>query len=127
MYISNEDVNIILAARKSFLYHEDEPWVKTNSEDFDIPMGSYDGAECCEIVGAYLLHSITLKSNGILHRESCGIYRDDGLAVVQGGTSECEHISKKLRKLFLKHDLRITTEYGKKRYRLSELIPGPQK
>ena len=33
--------------------------------------------------------------------------------MVQGGTGECERISKKLRKLFLKHDLRITTEYGK--------------
>ena len=64
MYISDLDVKTIYSARQSFLYHRDEPWVKVGSEDFDIPMGSNDRAECCELVGMYLLHSITQKSNG---------------------------------------------------------------
>ena len=80
IFINNEDIKIILTARQSFLYHMDEPWVKVGSEDFDIPMGSFDGAECCEIVGLYLLHKITQKSKGILNCENVGIYRDDGLS-----------------------------------------------
>ena len=65
-------------------------------------MGSYNGAECCEIVGLYLLHNITHKNNGILHKECVGLYRDDGLAIIRGGASEGERISKKLFKLFEK-------------------------
>ena len=29
------------------------------TENFDVPMGSYDGAEICELVGLYLLHKLT--------------------------------------------------------------------
>ena len=67
---------------QSFLYHQDEPWAKIGSEDFDVPMGSFDGAEICEIVGLYLLHSITQKRKGIVNSERIGIYRDDGLIIV---------------------------------------------
>ena len=113
IYINNRDIDRILTARQSFLYHMDRPWVKIGSEDFNIPMGSFDGARCCEIVGLYLLHQITLKSKGITHKENYGLYREDGLMVVQGGPSECEKITQKLRKLFMKEKLEITTEVGK--------------
>ena len=113
IFINNSEMEIIFTARQSFLYHNDEPWVKIGSEDFDITMGSYDGAECCEIVGLYLLYNITQKSNGIFHKGCVGLYRDDGLAIVRGGSSEGERISKKLFKLFEKEELKITTEYGK--------------
>ena len=29
---------------------------KKRDEDFDVPMGFYDGAEVCEIVGPYILN-----------------------------------------------------------------------
>ena len=29
---------------------------KERDEDFDVPMGFYDGAEVCEIVGPYILN-----------------------------------------------------------------------
>ena len=77
-----------------------------------ITMGSYDGAECSEIVGLYLLHKITQKQAGIFHRESTGLYRDDGLSVVRGNPSEIERIKKKLHKIFEKESLKITTESG---------------
>ena len=116
IYINEGDLEIVNAARQSFLFHNNEPWVKINSEDFDIPMGSYDGAECCELVGLYLLHCITQKSSGILHKESVGLYRDDGLAVIRGGASESERIVKKLRKVFTKVDLKITIEFQVKQH-----------
>ena len=41
------------------LYSNGELWAKkTSSNLFDITMGSYDGAESCELVGAYLLYLI---------------------------------------------------------------------
>ena len=47
-----------------------------SSNLFDITMSSYDGAESCELVGAYLLYLIREE-----FRDTCdfGLYRDDGL------------------------------------------------
>ena len=39
-------------------------------------MGSFDGAEVCELVGLYILHILSTKYGKNLN----GIYRDDGLA-----------------------------------------------
>ena len=46
---------------------------------FDVTMGSFDGAEICELVGLYLLD----KLSTLLKKECVGLYRDDGLAVVK--------------------------------------------
>ena len=44
--ISEEDVEMIMHARKSLLFNKDEAWVKRDNEStFDVTMGSYDGAE----------------------------------------------------------------------------------
>ena len=53
--------------------------------------------------GMYLLDRLT-NEKGPFEKSLVGLYRDDGLAVVQGGTSECERISKKLHKLFGKEN-----------------------
>ena len=58
--ITEEELKIIRQARKTLLYHSREPWTKKNDEaDFDVPMGSYDGAELCELVGAFMLSEIS--------------------------------------------------------------------
>ena len=41
-------------------------------------MGSFDGAEVCELVGLYLLNKI----KPLLGSNNVGLYRDDGLAIV---------------------------------------------
>ena len=46
---------------------------------FDVTMGSFDGAEVCELVGLYILS----KLQALLGQANIGLYRDDGLAVVQ--------------------------------------------
>ena len=44
--ISDDEINIIKHA-----------WTKSSSESlFDVAMGSYDGAEICEMVGLYILN-----------------------------------------------------------------------
>ena len=42
-------------------------------------MGSFDGAEVCELVGLYLLD----KLSKLLGKDNVGLYRDDGLAAVR--------------------------------------------
>ena len=80
IFISDFDISVIKQARKTFLFHKGEPWMKKgNVNGFDIGMGAFDGAECCDLVGLYLLNKIT-KSD-IFSKENCGLYRDDGLAV----------------------------------------------
>ena len=41
---------------------------------FDVTMGSYDGAETCELIELYMLSLITPILNN-----KVGLYRDDGL------------------------------------------------
>ena len=44
---------------KTLLFSDGEPWVKKDGEDdFDVPMGCYDGAEEWELVGTYLLNQL---------------------------------------------------------------------
>ena len=40
-------------ARKTFLIFDGSHWTKKQSPEFDVPMGSYDGAEVCDIVGLF--------------------------------------------------------------------------
>ena len=103
----------ILLAGESFLYHQGQPWEKKGNVNFDIAMGAYDGAECCELVGLYLLNKITTKGTGVFSKAMVGLYRDDGLSIVHGGPGEVERVTKKLRKLFETEGLNITCEAGK--------------
>ena len=48
---------------------------------FDCAMGSYDGAECCELIGLYMLNKLTERKHAVFQRANLGLYHDDGLAV----------------------------------------------
>ena len=70
----DSDTRIIKHAGKSLLFHDGLPWVKRDpSNAFDVTMGSYDGAEICELVGLFTLSKLkdTFGNN-------IGLYRDDG-------------------------------------------------
>ena len=72
-------------------------------------MGSFDGAEICDLVGLYLL--------SILSREfshPIGLYRDDGLAVLKTTPKIVEDAKKKLCHVFKEHGLNITVDANKK-------------
>ena len=59
------------------IFHDD-PWVKKDtSVEFDVTMGSYDGAEVCEIVGLFMLDILSK----LFEKNSIGLYRDDGLSI----------------------------------------------
>ena len=77
----------IIQAKQSLLSSNGNPWQKRNSTTlFIITMGSYDGAETCELVGCYLL--LQLKQ---IPNIDIGLYRDDGLAILQQTPREIEN------------------------------------
>ena len=79
-YTAEEDLRIIKHCRKSLLYNDSEPWKKKDTYScFDVTMGSYDGAEICELVGTHLL---LLLANTI-NKKDCGFYRDNGLIILR--------------------------------------------
>ena len=78
--IPKKQERIIRHACKTLLFHNNETWVKKGSKHFfDVPMGSFHGAELCELVGLHILHEI----KSIFTAGYYGLYRDDGLAVVK--------------------------------------------
>ena len=70
-------------------------------------MGSFDGAEACELVGLYLLHQLNQKFPTI----NFGLYRDDGLGSYNDipGPSR-DKIRKEIIKLFKDNGLTITID-----------------
>ena len=48
---------------------------KDSDPNFNVTMGSYDGAEICQLVGLYILHVLREKYG----KDKIGLYRDDGL------------------------------------------------
>ena len=80
--ITAEEINIIHNSCKSVLHSKGEFWIKKKTKQadalFDIAMGSYSGAETCELIGLYMLHGLSK----IFGKELVGLYRDDGLAAI---------------------------------------------
>ena len=50
----------ILHSRKALLFNKHDVWVKNEKPDFDVTMGSYDGADVRELVGLDNLATIRL-------------------------------------------------------------------
>ena len=74
--IEEKVIKTIYHVRKSLLFDKDNVWVKKDNPEFDVTMGTYDGAELCELVGLYLLDLLT-KEFG---KQNIGLYRDDDLS-----------------------------------------------
>ncbi len=106
--ITDEYISIIKHARKSLLFNGNTSWVKRNGNSmFDVTMGSYDGAEVCELVGLFILNILAKH----LGKSNVGLYRDDGLAIVKGKNGRhADTIRKKLHTAFQQIGLKITAQ-----------------
>ena len=70
-------------------------------------MGSFDGAEVCELVGLYLLNKI----KPLLDSNNAGLYRDDGLAIVHKANGpKVDRLRKDIISLFKDEGLSITID-----------------
>ena len=106
--IPDDYITIIKHARKSLLFYQDKTWVKKSHESlFDVTMGSYDGAEVCELVGLFLLSILTERFG----KDSVGLYRDDGLLILKGtGGRQADKARKDLHRIFNELELKVTAE-----------------
>ena len=73
----------------------------------DVTMGCFDGAEICELVGAFALAKITEE----FASKDIGLYRDDCLAVLRGVPGYAADRQRfNITRVFRKLGLRITIE-----------------
>ena len=94
-------------SKEALLFNKDKCWVKKSRASFDVTMGSLDGAETAEIIGVYLLSKIVT----IIPQQYLGLYRDDGLAVINNANGQrMDKIRKDLHTLFHQEGLKITVE-----------------
>ena len=104
--ISDLDKEVILNSKNSLLFNDGDPWAKKGAGSFDIAQGSYDGAECSELVGLFMLSELEKLD----HRLSIGIYRDDCLAVTGASRKQTEDLKKKMCEVFSLQGLQTTAE-----------------
>ncbi|XP_068673499.1 uncharacterized protein [Montipora foliosa] len=110
--ITDSDIRIIKHARKSL------PWVKRDfSNAFDVTMGSFDGAEICELVGLFILSKLkdTFGNN-------IGLYRDDGLVLLDTKSGRLSDKARKdLTHAFNELGLNITAQANQLNTNLSDI------
>ena len=96
--VFDEDINLIMHAKKNLLFNEGIPWLeKERMEDFNVPIDCFDGAEVCELVGSFILQQLSQLFEDQLVR----LYRYDGLAIFKGlSGSETKRVKKKIIKVF---------------------------
>ena len=104
--ITKNELEIMIHSRRSFLFTDESPWKKKDSSNFDVTMGSFDGAEVCEMVGLFLLHQL----EQVIPKQNIGLYRDDGLAVVENNGPKVEQLRKKVIQLFQRNGLKVKIE-----------------
>ena len=97
--IPDHDMIIINHCRKSLLFHENEPWVKKESnENFGVTMGSNNVVEISELVGLLMLSKLVHLFQG----NSVGLYRDNGLGVLRDlSVPETERLRKNVVKILI--------------------------
>ena len=110
--ISDNERMIIMHARKSLLFQDGRPWIKKHNKGwFDVTMGSFDGAEICQLVGAYLLNKLSQH----IEENAIGLYRDDGLGIVQNMPGRtADKLRKTIVKVFKSAGLRVTIDVNLK-------------
>ena len=82
-----------------------------NNSSFDVTMGSYDGAEVCELVGLFILNDLCNEYG----KDNIGLYRDDGLAIFKHTSGpQAERIRKDITRRFKTHGLNITMQTNMK-------------
>ena len=104
--ITEQQESIIWHSRKSLLFNEKFTWTKKDGRLLDVTMGSFDGAEICELVGLYILNLLSSTFN----KDQVGLYRDDGLAALKLSGPQSDRARKDIIQTFKDCGLRVTVE-----------------
>ena len=76
--IMDKQHQILLACRKTILKNNECTWVKTSLDNFDVPMDGYDSAQIADLVGLYILGTLSRKVDLI----QLGSYQNDGILCI---------------------------------------------
>ena len=97
-----------MQSRQTLLFNNKEPWLKkSGNEEFDVPMGCFDGAEVCKLVGVYILHLL----KAVMRKENVGLYHDDGLGILRNSSGpEIERKRKQIIQIFKSCGFNITVK-----------------
>ena len=108
--IEDKDISLIKHTCKTILTFNNKTWIKKDGDTlFDVPMGSFFGAEICDLIGLYALNH--LKS--LYKNNEIGLYRDDGLAIIERKSNQTlENTKKKTIELFKEIGFKITIDIG---------------
>ena len=99
--ISEDDRELFAYTNMSILVHNNTTWVKKGDTNFDITMGSYSGAECCDIVGLFLLSRLQHLPIKV------GAYRDDFLSVCALTPFQVEKVKQEVIEVFQQYGLKV--------------------
>ena len=69
-------------------------------------MGSYMGAEICDLIVLYILFDLSSMSRLL----PFGLYRDDGLAILSRSKCKIERATKANRNIFKSHGFKVSVE-----------------
>ena len=89
------------------MFHGSEPFIKReDNENFDVPMGYFDGAEVCKLIGTYILSQL----NTVFENENVGLSRDNGVQIFRNLSGpEIERKRKAILRVFKECGLSTTT------------------
>ena len=98
--------------QKSLLFDNKTAWTKKNhSSMFDVTMGSFDGAEVCELIGLFLLNNLSEKYG----KNDVELYRDEGLVLLRNASGpQSERTRKDITRDFKKQGLNISISKNQK-------------
>ena len=102
-------LNLRIPVLRSCLTLNGKLWTKKDGSNslFDVTMGSFDGAEICELVGLFILNHLGKRFG----KENICLYRDDGLAIIKSKSARLlDKTRKELHKISEQFDLKINAE-----------------
>ena len=99
--ISDDDKELFLYTKMSILVNDGISWVKKGDENFDITMGAWDGAECCDLVSLFMLSKLQHLPINV------GAYRDDVLATSSLTPFQLEKVKQQVIEVFQGHGLKV--------------------
>lgn len=77
--------------------YNNSSWIKSNNNNFDVPLGAYNSAQIVDLVGIYILNTLSR----IISYNQVGLYRDDRLIVIPNNNGPLSFkLQKKIIKIF---------------------------
>ena len=85
--IIDEQLEIILNCRKSTIHYKNSIWIKSTTDNFDVPLDACDSAQIANLMGNIYIYILDTLSR-IINPNQIGLDRFDGLIFIPGCTPQ---------------------------------------